>query len=103
VALAPRDVEPIVLVNPVIVERSDETDLALEGCLSLPGIQVEVQRAVSVSVSAQNLVGASLAFDLDGIAARVLQHELDHLNGVLILDHATISDRRRVMPNLCGL
>lgn len=74
------------LVNPVIKEKSDSTEPFDEGCLSLPGINSEVIRPFSILISGYNRDGKEVAFEADGINARVLQHELDHLDGILFVD-----------------
>jgi peptide deformylase len=74
------------LVNPVLEWKSDELETAEEGCLSLPGVHVEVERSTQVRVSAQDESGQQLEIEAEGFEARVIQHEIDHLNGVLILD-----------------
>jgi peptide deformylase len=86
-----------VLVNPVIEWTSDEQELAEEGCLSLPGVHVEVERAVSVRVRAQDEHGAELEVEAEGLPARVIQHEIDHLDGVLILDRISRDARKEAM------
>src|SRR6476661_2867085 len=73
------------LVNPVLEWESEEQEGAEEGCLSLPGVHVEVQRAMRVRVRAQDASGEELQIEAEGLPARVMQHEIDHLNGVLIL------------------
>lgn len=87
----------VVLCNPSIVSRSDETELDDEGCLSLPGITVPVERACHVVCEAVDLHGAALRVEGEGLLARVLQHEADHLDGVLIIDRATPEDRKDAM------
>lgn len=84
----------VALCNPTIVERSDETEIDDEGCLSLPGITVPVERAVSCVCEACDLEGAPVTIGAAGFLARVLQHETDHLDGVLIIDRATPEERR---------
>ncbi len=74
---------PFALVNPKIVKRSAKKIDLEEGCLSIPGIFGIVRRPVKVTVSAQNLNGGQSKFEADGMLARVIQHELDHLDGVL--------------------
>jgi len=74
-----------VFVNPLIVRRDGMTEQE-EGCLSLPGIKVKIPRAEKVTVVAYTLAGERVEFDFEGLAACVWQHELDHLNGVLIID-----------------
>jgi peptide deformylase len=86
-----------VLVNPVLEWRSDETELGEEGCLSLPGVHVEVERALRVRVRAQNESGKEQELEAEGLAARVIQHEMDHLDGVLILDHISREQRKEAM------
>jgi peptide deformylase len=86
-----------VLVNPVLDWESEERETAEEGCLSLPGVHVEVERAASVRVSAQDEHGAPLEIEADGLTARVIQHEIDHLDGVLILDRISREARKEAM------
>lgn len=79
---------PYVLINPEIVELSDETTKDSEGCLSFPGLSVEIERPVGVVVEAKDLEGNVLRYEAEGsLLARCLQHEIDHLNGVTMLDH----------------
>ena len=85
------------LVNPVIEWRSDELETAMEGCLSLPGVHVEVQRAARVRVSARDERGEPLEFEAEGLPARVIQHEVDHLDGILILDRISRQARKEAM------
>jgi peptide deformylase len=84
----------VALCNPRIVEASAETDIDDEGCLSLPGITVSVERAVSCVCEAVDLRGAPVRLEADGFFARVLQHETDHLDGILIIDRASSEERR---------
>jgi peptide deformylase len=95
-----RDEEPIALVNPQIVERSRKTNLDDEGCLSLQGVLVPVERHVEVVVEARDEHGEEVRLELDEYGARVLQHELDHLDGVLIIDRTTPEGRREAMSVL---
>ena len=85
------------LVNPVIEWSSDELELAEEGCLSLPGVHVEVERAARVRVRARDPKGEELQVEADGLTARVIQHEIDHLDGVLILDRISRDARKEAM------
>jgi peptide deformylase len=85
------------LVNPVLEWTSDELELAEEGCLSLPAVHVEVERAVRVKVRAQDQTGQELEVEAEGLPARVIQHEIDHLNGVLILDRISREARKEAM------
>jgi peptide deformylase len=88
------------LVNPVLEWVSDELEPAEEGCLSLPGIHVEVERPARVRVRARDTSGAELLVEAEGLEARVIQHEIDHLNGVLILDRISREARRDAMRAL---
>jgi peptide deformylase len=92
--------EVIPVVNPRIVRRSDETETDDEGCLSLQGIAIPVERAVSVRLEGVDEHGAGVAYDLEGFPARTAQHELDHLDGVLILDRTTDEARREALATL---
>jgi peptide deformylase len=74
------------LVNPEILSSSQENDMDNEGCLSIPERTFEVGRSLKIEVRARNPKGKSLHFEAEGLAARVLQHEIDHLNGILICD-----------------
>ncbi|HLH13877.1 MAG TPA: peptide deformylase [Solirubrobacteraceae bacterium] len=85
------------LVNPVLEWTSDELEAGEEGCLSLPGVHVEVERHARVRVRAQDETGKPLALDAEGLEARVIQHEIDHLDGVLILDRISREARKQAM------
>lgn len=85
------------LVNPVIEWASEELELGEEGCLSLPGVHVEVERHAQLRVRAFDQTGEELELEAEGLEARVIQHELDHLNGVLILDHLSRHERKEAM------
>jgi peptide deformylase len=97
---APEEGEVAVLVNPQVVTRSEETDLENEGCLSLQGVTVAVERPVAVRIEGRDEGGKDVAYDLEGMAARIAQHEFDHLDGTLILDRTTPDDRRKAMSLL---
>lgn len=77
-----------VLVNPEIVKRSEETITDIEGCLSLPGLAGTVERHEAVTVKARNRFGKPLKIEAEGWLARIFQHEIDHLDGVLYIDRA---------------
>lgn len=77
---------PLVLVNPEIVEWSKETDVAEEGCLSFPGLSAPIRRPVEITVKFLDLKGRPQSLLLKKYLARVVQHEVDHLNGVLLVD-----------------
>ena len=97
---ADEEEEPRVLVNPVVVERSEESDEDDEGCLSLQGVVVPVERAVHVRLQGRDPEGNPVSLELEGLPARVAQHELDHLDGVLIVDRTTPEGRREAMAVL---
>ena len=88
------------IVNPEITKRSKAVTVADEGCLSLQGVLVPVERAVDVTIEGQDLEGAPLRLELDEMNARVVQHELDHLDGVLILERTTDEARRGALATL---
>src|ERR671910_3901187 len=88
------------LVNPVIEWAGEETESMEEGCLSLPGVLVDVERAVHVRVRAQDERGEPLMIEASGLEARVIQHEIDHLDGVLIVDRTDRDQRKRAMRTL---
>lgn len=96
----PEEDEVAVLVNPEIVSRAEETDTDDEGCLSIQGITVPVERALSVRIEGVNESGKDVGFDLEGTPARVVQHELDHLDGTLMLDRTTPEARREALSAL---
>jgi peptide deformylase len=85
------------LVNPEIEWQSEEVEVADEGCLSLPGVHVAVERAAQVRVRAKNGEGEDFSVEAEGLDARVIQHEIDHLNGVLILDRISRQARKEAM------
>jgi peptide deformylase len=87
------DDDPRVLVNPVLSDFADETEESDEGCLSVPGVTMPVERPVSVHVRGQDEYGEPVDFVAEGFAARVIQHEHDHLEGVLIVDRTSRSAR----------
>jgi peptide deformylase len=85
------------LVNPELEWESEEREIAEEGCLSLPGVHVEVERCASVRVTARDAGGEPLKIEAEGLVARVIQHEIDHLDGVLILDRISRQARKEAM------
>lgn len=88
------DDELVVLCNPVITERSEECESTEEGCLSVPGIGIDISRNCRVVCEALSFAGEPLRIEAEGLLARVLQHEIDHLDGVLILDRCDPQTRR---------
>jgi peptide deformylase len=89
-----------VLVNPEIEWKGEELETVEEGCLSLPGVGVDVERPVHVRVRAVDEHGAPLTVEASGLEARVIQHEVDHLDGVLILDRTSRDQRKQAMKIL---
>jgi peptide deformylase len=85
--------EQLVLINPVLVEQGDETDQAEEGCLSVPEIFGDVERPLRVVIDAMDRNGAPFRLESMGYQARAIQHEIDHLDGVLFLDHLSAVKR----------
>ena len=92
--------EAVVLVNPRFLETSDERVSDDEGCLSLQGVVIPVERHERVTVEATDLEGNEVRLELEGLPARIAQHELDHLDGVLILDRTTPDARREAIAIL---
>ena len=89
-------------MNPQIVSRSDEVDVVEEGCLSLDAaaVTVDVERALAITVEALTPSGESLHIEVEGLEARIIQHEVDHLDGVLIIDRTTPEQRRGALAEL---
>src|SRR5581483_4831900 len=86
--------------NPAIAATGEERESADEGCLSMQGVLVPVERVTTLTLEAQDLDGQPVRVDLEGLDARVVQHELDHLDGVLILDRTTDEARREALAKL---
>jgi peptide deformylase len=91
---------PLVLVNPEVAWRSEERLVQEEGCLSLPGHFADVARPAAVRVRYQDLEGLALELEAEGLLARCLQHEIDHLDGVLFTDHLSVLRRNMIMRKL---
>jgi peptide deformylase len=85
------------LVNPEIEWSGKDTEWMEEGCLSLPGVHVDVERPIHVRVKARDARGEPLTIEASGLEARVIQHEIDHLDGVLILDRTPRDQRKEAM------
>ncbi len=92
--------EPVALVNPRQAEASDERAEDQEGCLSLQGVVIPVERHERLTVEASDPQGKEIRLELEGLPARVAQHELDHLDGILILDRTTPEARREALALL---
>ena len=89
--------EPRVFINPQIIQTSTELRVMEEGCLSIPGVYADVERPSQVIVQAWNERGRPFTLEADGVLARVIQHEYDHLNGVLFIDHLEEKKRGRLL------
>jgi peptide deformylase len=94
------DSEPTALVNPEVEWLSEETAVAEEGCLSLPGVSMDVERPLYARFSGRDVEGEPISIEAAGLEARVLQHEIDHLDGVLILDRTTREQRKGALRAL---
>jgi peptide deformylase len=88
---------PRAIVNPTILERSEETVADDEGCLSLQGVRVPVERATLVTIEGKDQNGKDVHLELEAYAARIVQHELDHLDGVLIIDRTDDEHRKEAL------
>jgi peptide deformylase len=91
---------PAAVVNPELVDVSEVTEVGDEGCLSIQGVTVPVERAVRVTVVGKDEHGNDVRYELDGYEARCAQHETDHLNGVLMLDRTTPEARKEALAIL---
>ena len=92
--------EDVVVVNPVLAKTGREVEVDTEGCLSLGPVRMPVERSVDVTLEGVGSDGAPLRLELDGMPARVVQHELDHLDGKLIIDRTDPESRREAMAQL---
>jgi peptide deformylase len=95
-----QDAPLIALANPELEWSSEDEEPAEEGCLSIPGVQVDVERPVHVRVRAQDEHGEERLVEASGLEARVIQHEIDHLDGVLILDRTSKEERKEAIRTL---
>ncbi|MCU0708561.1 MAG: peptide deformylase [Pirellula sp.] len=91
----------LVFINPVI-KRATGSSEAEEGCLSLPGVNANVKRNKSVRVNAYGIDGREIDLEIDGFLARIVQHELDHLDGVLFIDRISEENRKQIIDDLMG-
>jgi len=94
------EAEPLVMVNAEIVGRSPETWVFEEGCLSIPGIRGDVTRPERITVRYHDVDGTSHMIDIEGMFARVVQHEIDHLDGKLFIDYLSMGERTLLKPRL---
>ena len=96
----PDDEGPRAIVNPVIVERDDEAETDDEGCLSLQGVRVPVERSIRIVLEGKDPSGQDVRYELDAYGSRVTQHEFDHLDGVLIIDRTDDEHRKEALATL---
>jgi peptide deformylase len=94
------DAPLIALVNPELEWRSEDVETVEEGCLSIPSVAVDVERPVHVRVRGRDELGDERLIEASGLEARVIQHEMDHLDGVLMLDRASREDRKEALRAL---
>jgi peptide deformylase len=92
--------ETVALANPEIVERGEETAVEDEGCLSIQGVLLPVERSTTITIEGRDENGAEVRYELEEPYSRVAQHEADHLDGVLILDRTTSEARREALASL---
>lgn len=85
IVIAPQGEKPLAIINPEIVERSGAF-VGQEGCLSIPGLYGDVERSKSVLVEGYDVKGKAIAYEMEDLAARIVQHEVDHLDGILFID-----------------
>jgi peptide deformylase len=91
------DIMPFALINPEIVEVSEDVERGEEGCLSIPGLKDIVERPAAVRIEGLNLDGARVSMEADGLLARILQHEVDHLDGILFVDRVSPIKRKLLL------
>ncbi|MFL5928575.1 MAG: peptide deformylase [Gaiellaceae bacterium] len=96
----PDDEGPRAILNPAIVERGEETASDDEGCLSLQGVKVPVERSTQIVLEGKDPDGKELRLELDEYGSRIVQHELDHLDGVLIIDRTDDEHRKEALATL---
>jgi peptide deformylase len=91
----PDEEDVITLINPEVVKISEETEMMMEGCLSLPGYNADVKRFTSITVKARDRQGKPIRIKGEGLLAQVLQHETDHIHGIVFVDHLKSTDELR--------
>ena len=97
VVIGYEDVGPMALINPEIIETSMEDNVYEEGCLSIPGMYAKVTRPERIKVQAWNERGRPFNLEAEGMLATVIQHEIDHLNGVLFIDHLNDKQKEKIV------
>lgn len=91
------------LINPKIIKKSSKTEIKEEGCLSFPGLFLKIKRAKEIEVEGQDLGGKKIKIRVQGLSARVLQHEIDHLDGILFIDRLGFFQRWKLKKKLKNL
>lgn len=97
VLVAATEDEEYAVVNPVVEASGAETETGGEGCLSIPGIHVDVERPTAVTISGRDPTGEPIRIEAEGLLARIFQHEIDHLDGVLVLDRTDRESRKAAL------
>jgi peptide deformylase len=92
--------KPLVFFNPKIIKKTRKTEVAEEGCLSFPGLWLKVKRAKGVVVEALNQNGEKIKIEVEGFPARIFQHEIDHLDGILFIDRISFWQRLKIRKQL---
>jgi len=92
--------QPRVLINPKIIKKTKETEIGEEGCLSFPGLFLKIKRAKGVETEALNENGEKINFKAEGLPARILQHETDHLDGILFIDKISFWQKLKIRKKL---
>lgn len=92
----PNPKQPITMINPEILEETVEDDVYREGCLSIPGLEGDVWRPIGIKVRYQNLEGETVEIEAEDLFARCIQHEIDHLDGILFIDRMPPKDRKKL-------
>jgi peptide deformylase len=100
ISIDEKNFDKFALINPVIRHLSTETDVMEEGCLSIPGVNADVERPVQAVVQGMTKSGRLIEISAEGLLARVLQHEIDHLDGVLFIDRLTSTERKSIAREL---
>ena len=91
---------PQIFINPKIIKKSRETEIDEEGCLSFPGLFLKIKRAKKVEIEALNQEGKKLQIKAEGLPARIFQHEIDHLDGILFIDRISFRQRFKIRKKL---
>lgn len=91
---------PEIFINPEIIKKSSQSETGEEGCLSLPGLFLKIKRAKKIEVEALNLEGEKITVKTENLSARVFQHEIDHLNGILFIDRISFFQKLKIKRKL---